>query len=230
MFLGRNSLNETARALLWQCEREGMTPVLRFVPKCCADALDTLCFSVIDEPDQFDYIVSTSAISAYEGQSYRLQRNFVRRFTELHSALQFREVDLKSVERKAQIKALIATWAEQKERDPSDVENENAAITRCLDAFEAALIGNGIFDGEKLVAFALCEDVGNGYGVNHFEKAATTVYTGIVPYFRQKTAQALRERGIEYVNLEQDLGIPGLRQSKRSYAPVAFLKKYRVAR
>ena len=34
---------------------------------------------------------------------------------------------------------------------------------------------------------------------------------------------------IDYVNNEQDLGIPGLRANKRSQRPVGYLKKFRIS-
>jgi hypothetical protein len=37
--------------------------------------------------------------------------------------------------------------------------------------------------------------------------------------------QKLKEYNIRYWNFEQDLGIPGLRQSKRKYKPEFYLKK-----
>ena len=50
------------------------------------------------------------------------------------------------------------------------------------------------------------------------------LYQTIMQEFMQRQAATF-----EYVNLEQDLGIEGLRKSKLSYHPVAMVKKFSVA-
>jgi len=35
--------------------------------------------------------------------------------------------------------------------------------------------------------------------------------------------------GVKYLNFEQDLGLTGLRLSKKSFHPVNYLKKYKVS-
>jgi hypothetical protein len=41
-------------------------------------------------------------------------------------------------------------------------------------------------------------------------------------------AQNVRTTQIEYVNMEQDLGIPGLRRHKSLWRPTAYLRKYTI--
>jgi len=60
----------------------------------------------------------------------------------------------------------------------------------------------------------------------HFEKALDK-YKGIYQFVNQAFAAAL-PKYILYINREQDLGDPGLRQAKMTYRPCGFVKKYRV--
>jgi hypothetical protein len=43
-----------------------------------------------------------------------------------------------------------------------------------------------------------------------------------------EAAKDLLFNGVEIMNFEQDLGIPGLRASKMLYSPVGFRKKHTV--
>jgi hypothetical protein len=38
----------------------------------------------------------------------------------------------------------------------------------------------------------------------------------------------LRALGCEFINFEQDMGIAGLKQAKRLWRPVKYLKKYTI--
>jgi hypothetical protein len=61
----------------------------------------------------------------------------------------------------------------------------------------------------------------------HFSKALSQ-YRGLARYMRQRTAEDIPQQ-FSYLNWEQDLGIPGLRQFKRSYRPIQMLQKGRVS-
>jgi hypothetical protein len=231
MFMGRQSQNETAGALIEHCERTGLTPELQLIPHCVAQSLDGRTFSVIEDPNHTDYIISTRDVERYDGQRFALQRNFVRRFSKLYPTVRFARLDLSCAVIRAQIRALFERWHAQKNGGTAvEREHEYRAIMRCVGSFSTHLIATGLFLDGQLIALWLGEDICGACAISHFEKAETAQFVGIVPFLRQRTAQVLREQGIEHVNLEQDLGIPGLRQSKRSYEPVAFLKKYRITR
>jgi len=42
------------------------------------------------------------------------------------------------------------------------------------------------------------------------------------------TAKHLLENNIKYINIEEDLGFNGLRESKRLWRPAKILKKYTI--
>jgi len=231
MFMGERDVNATAARLIAHSECLGLPSELRLIPACVAARLDQAAFCVAEIPDHADYVVSVRKLVAYEGQELALQRNFRRRFLCKHGNITFALLDLSDGTVTDAIEALYERWHLARNGCAASVdEHEKRAIIRCCGAFGANLIATGLFAGDALVAFWLGENVGAGYALSHFEKAETTEFIGIVPYLRQRTAEILSAQGIEFINLEQDLGFPGLRQSKRSYAPVAYLKKYRVTR
>ncbi|MBP7928195.1 DUF2156 domain-containing protein, partial [Patescibacteria group bacterium] len=94
---------------------------------------------------------------------------------------------------------------------------------------ELALIANGIYIKEKMVAYCISEGVDEQYVMGHLKKADTT-FKGIYRYLAYQTAVEFKKLGYKYINYEQDLGDEQLRKSKMLARPIEFLKKYTVAR
>lgn len=76
------------------------------------------------------------------------------------------------------------------------------------------------------VAFLLASPRKNGVYVVHFAKGRRT-YPGAYPWM---FAHFGGSSGARYLNFEQDLGNPGLAQSKRAYAPIERRPKLRLIR
>ena len=90
-----------------------------------------------------------------------------------------------------------------------EVISSNPAIIRSVDG--------------KIAAFTFGAPIShNTFGV-HYEKADINI-DGIYSAINQEFASHLPEQYI-YLNREEDLGIPGLRQAKLSYHPVLLLEK-----
>ena len=76
-------------------------------------------------------------------------------------------------------------------------------------------------------AYSLGESINRGNSfVVQFEKAIGD-YKGIYQFINQSFASMIDEKHI-YINREQDLGNPGLRQAKMSYRPDYFVTKYKI--
>ncbi|MFH0827122.1 MAG: phosphatidylglycerol lysyltransferase domain-containing protein [Candidatus Omnitrophota bacterium] len=86
------------------------------------------------------------------------------------------------------------------------------------------LMGAAIKVNDGLVAACLAQRLNPSTLVMHMLKADSQI-TGLHQSFLQEflTRQA---QGFEFINLEQDLGIGGLRKAKLSYQPCALVKKY----
>jgi hypothetical protein len=59
------------------------------------------------------------------------------------------------------------------------------------------------------------EFVDHKYAFAHFEKTNIENFPGIGSFHNQRVANLLAERGIQCINIEQDLAIAGLQMSKR---------------
>jgi hypothetical protein len=60
--------------------------------------------------------------------------------------------------------------------------------------------------------------------VIHFEKGSPD-FDGIYKAINMETAQRLRQQ-VTFIDREEDLGIPGLRQAKLSYQPDHFIELF----
>jgi hypothetical protein len=91
---------------------------------------------------------------------------------------------------------------------------------------ELGLTGGAIRVNGEIQAFTVGEQLAPGAAVCHFEKAMPGVQ-GLGQLINQWFAK-YSLTGFEFVNREQDLGIAGLRQAKKSYYPFKMVDKYTI--
>ncbi len=229
-FLGSNLLNETANILLSHAKDNGLLPYLKLVPQIVAHNLNQIDFVTTADPDNFDYVLTMENLATLAGSELSSKRRAANIFIRRHGELAVAAIDLAEPEVKQEIFDLFALWAHQKiERGQDSNEHELVAIERCLENAEKLdLFAAGMYDQEKLIAFWIVGLRENNCSISHFEKADTGNYEGIFPYFKREVAKLLLRKDVHYINLEQDLGIPGLRQSKQAYQPTHTFDKYIV--
>jgi hypothetical protein len=75
---------------------------------------------------------------------------------------------------------------------------------------------------DAVSAFAIGDRLTPDMGVLMFEKAFSGI-KGLYQYLDRACARRFFD-GLAFINKESDMGIPGLRQAKRSYHPVAISK------
>ena len=229
-FIGINEVEATINTLIQHSKQVKIKPILKLIPEVVVDKLSGTKFSSFEDIDNLDYIVSVDKLYTYEGHELAAKRRAVSIFSRRTPHSNFKVLDLHDEKTLSDIERLFILWHTQKvERgeSTSDSGHEYTALKRCLTyAKDLNILGTGLYVEDTLVAFWIIGILENGYCISHFEKADTNSYQGIFPYFKQKVAEELLSRNIKYINLEQDLGIPGLRQSKGAYFPVKFLKKY----
>jgi hypothetical protein len=80
-------------------------------------------------------------------------------------------------------------------------------------------------DGQ-VVAFGMASILTQDMGVIHFEKALSSI-KGLYQYF-DKTCVKHLLKDYKYTNKENDMGIPGLKKSKKSYHPVMIEDSYEL--
>lgn len=231
-FLGYNQAKETIETLLKHAKKENIMPKLRLIPEDNILHNPKLFnfFQIIEDRDNFDYIFLSEEISKLEGSRFSNKRNKVNNFIKMNSPISVALLDIKDPKIHKVIIDLCLAWKKNKKQDGDDANNELHAIKRLLNSSEFLnVLSLGIYNADnKLIGFSIIETVHQKNSLIHFVKADTS-YIGLFEYIYKSTASELYKRRRKYVNRQQDLGIPGLRQAKSSWRPIKFLKKYIIS-
>lgn len=189
-----------------------------------AEMLRKAGYQISEDRDNADYVYLTSDLAKLAGRKYAKKRNHVKNCLEQYHC----EYEPFSPKIIAECLAMQSQWCEMRECAVNlGLAGEDAAIRETLEHFEEFnCIGGAIRVDGKIAAYAVGEWLNPDTAVWHFEKAMPDI-TGLGQLINHWFAlHALS--GFTYVNREQDLGIPGLRQAKESYCPDHLVEKYTV--
>ena len=232
-FLGTNRISETVEALLTLSHATGMQEQLRLVPEISIQGLDETKFVLQEDRNHFDYILSLETLADYEAGRLTGHASFNRRLLEEHEPfLTMKTLDLNDAQNRQEIVSLTTIWMKNKvEQNKSFLSHLEDAVKRYLyiteNKYHDSFVSVGIFHKSKLIAFTINELVDPDYSICHFMKGDNS-FKGIYSHLVTKTAQEILKTGRKYINFEQDLGLKNLRQSKKTFNPVSFLKKYNL--
>lgn len=222
--LGENQVDESLKDLL------ELTDSLSLVPSVTVAAIQSHEFKVTEDPDNFDYIYSLQDLVDFAGKKYKVKRNKTNQFMRNYEAsLHLRNIQFSSKADREIAKAVFLKWAQERNRDENEIQNELLAIARVLEySPDLNLTGVLVYIDQECVGFSINEIIDKEYSICHFQKALLE-YEHLDVFISNLVAKELLHFGCTYVNWEQDLGIEGLRQLKSSYQEYSFLKKYKVS-
>ena len=214
----------TVRRLLAFAHDAGFDFRIERAPAAIAGALAAAGFPIAADRDQFDYVYSVGEIAALAGRHFDGKRNQIRQVTTAHACSFERLGDATAEE----CLALEEDWCDLRAcRLDEGLTAEQDAIGECLRAHRRfGLIGGLVRVDGRVKAFALGEMLAAGTAVVHFEKADP----GIKGVYQLINHLFCREAlaGFSFVNREQDLGVPGLRQTKQDWRPHHLVEKFVV--
>ncbi|WP_337402089.1 phosphatidylglycerol lysyltransferase domain-containing protein, partial [Porcipelethomonas sp.] len=110
--------------------------------------------------------------------------------------------------------------------DRSSVVEQFAIHTYFTYFDEMELSGGVITIDGQVKAFTIGEQLNSNTLCVHIEKADPDI-NGLYPAINNEFVK-YAAKGLKYVNREEDLGIEGLRQAKRSYNPIFMIDKYNI--
>jgi len=129
-----------------------------------------------------------------------------------------------------EFRELFALWAERKGYNSPQTCPEYFAFERFLSSADPCIETVGLYADSRLVGFSSFELLPNEMAIVHFSKADHALHGGICDVLYWEEAKLLKTRGVRHYNWEQDLGLNGLRQSKKKYQPTRFLQKFTVSK
>ncbi|MBQ3845572.1 MAG: DUF2156 domain-containing protein [Bacteroidales bacterium] len=176
--------------------------------------------SISVEPvrNQYDYIYRRTDLAELHGSHLNAKRNHIHRFRAEHPDFEYRPLTPELFD---ECRRLMEIW--QEEKDASDtIDAEKQVMETIFSNWDAlGMIGGSIFVDGRMVAFTYGAAVTTDTFDVCVEKADRHV-EGAFAIINQQFAEHLPEQYI-YLNREEDMGIPGLRQAKLSYHPEILL-------
>ena len=181
-------------------------------------------FSIPVDPvrDQYDYIYRRTDLATLHGRHLDAKRNHIRRFRAEHPNFEYRTLTPELFD---ECRRLTEIWQEEKNQSQNrneTIDAEHRVMETIFSNWDAlSMIGGSIFVDGRMVAFTYGSAVTTDTLDVCVEKADRHV-EGAFAIINQQFAEHLPEQYI-YLNREEDMGIPGLRQAKLSYHPEILL-------
>jgi hypothetical protein len=172
--------------------------------------------------DWFDYLYPVEQMIHFAGKKLAGQRNHRNAFLKQFPQWEFAAVNSGSL---PELKAFMARYREENEKDSFYFRKEMEAVFEVLDHYEVYdFLGGMIRVNGEIVAASFGEIVGDTMYV-HIEKALRS-FRGAYPMITSQFLHYYFQDGLLFVNREEDMGDEGLRYSKSAYHPCCLLKKY----
>lgn len=179
--------------------------------------------AVKSNPDYYDYIYNADDLISLKGKKYHSKRNHISNFKK--SPWKYKELtpDLFN----DSIEFITNTYNKKNDAEDFSAVVEQFAINTFFTNFEYMNLKGGVlYQNDKIVGVTIGEKINSDTLVVHIEKASSDV-NGAYPTICNEFAKA-NASDLKYINREEDLGIEGLRKSKRSYNPCFQLEKHTV--
>lgn len=179
-------------------------------------------FSFEPDRDNFEYIYKTEDLINLAGKKFRQKKNHLNQFRMQNTNYEYVPIteDIMPLCRET-----AAAWLENHEDKEDGADDELVAINTLFDHWdELGLVGGAIKMYGRVEAFSIGELLNEQMALIHIEKANPNV-RGLYQAINNEFIRHCFGDTI-FINREEDMGIPGLRQAKESYNPDHFAEKY----
>jgi len=176
--------------------------------------------------DSYDYVYAIDDLADLKGKKYQKKRNHVNRFRSEHPEYQVQPLTDTLLE---DVNAMVDSWYDSRLRqDPTaDFLMERRALEKALRDHRALGMETLVLlDGGRVLALTMGSFLTENTVDVHFEKACEDV-DGAYAVMNCEFARYIRAKHpqVQFLNREEDMGLPGLRKAKESYLPHHMTEK-----
>ncbi len=183
-------------------------------------------FRIYPDRDTFDYVYNIRDLATLQGRKYQKKRNHFNKFVAANPRWSAEPMTAQNL---PEAVAMAQAWyAMRQQQDPdADFHLEKIALERAFAGFETLQLEGLLLriDG-AVTAFTMGSRLSEDTFDVHFEKALDIV-DGSYAAINRSFAAYLMEKypQVQYLNREDDMGLPGLRKAKLSYEPAFLVEK-----
>jgi len=177
---------------------------------------------------EFDYLYLTKDLAELKGKKYDGKRNHIKRFTHRFPDYAFLRFENKF---KKEALELFVRWFNARKESRyfpklAYVAQRNALL-KAFSNFEKLKLIGGLILAEKAIKGFIIGSQLNANTVSVHFLYVEPEFNGVSQTLLWKACQD-SFAAFSHINLEQDLGIPGLRTAKLSYHPLKLEKKFEI--
>ena len=228
--LGQGNLKPVLDALIQDARERGLLFRLSTMTHQDCELLESLYpgqFQFHEDRDFCDYVYRIEDLASLKGKRYQSKRNFANRFRLSHPDCLTLPLNERT---EAAAWDMLQTWFSQRAvTDPlADFHLEKRALERAFAHRETlGLEGMVLIENGKVLAMTMGSFLSENTFDIHFEKALEGI-DGAYAAINQSFAIHLQETypQLQFLNREDDMGIPGLRKAKLSYHPHHLAEKH----
>ncbi len=223
---GKGDVGAAVKAILQDAKSDGRIPTLYSLKEKDAQWLQESYpgkFRIEKPMGEADYIYKSADLASLAGKRFQKKRNHCSYFEREYPDWEFFEITQDSVE---EVLKFNDYWCHLYDNEGNEgIEEEQRVIAlACAHYDELKLKGGYIRANGGIVAFSFGSELGQNMFVTHVEKALYDT-RGAYPIINREMARRFCE-GYTYINRENDVDEPGLREAKMSYHPEKMTEKY----
>ena len=180
-------------------------------------------FEFVEQRDYADYIYDTQSLATLSGKKLHAKRNHINRFVDNNPDWLYEPITAANIE---ECRTMTNTWCLQVDCEgDDDLKKEACAIKQAFENYEELHFSGGILRvGGEIVAYSIGDRLTDDIFMVHIEKAFADIQ-GAYPMINQQFVLA-NCMDYPFVDRQDDMGAPGLRQAKLTYQPVRIADKY----
>lgn len=186
------------------------------------------CYTIVPDRDNYEYVYLTQDLINLSGKKFRQKKNNLNHFRNQYMGYEYLPITEDIFEECLDAdKRWMENRIDRDTEDEDEMKGERQAIKTIFDNWDAlGAKGGAIRIFNKIAAFSIGEMLNDDTAIIHFEKSDPNIRGLYQAINHEFVVHAWSHT--TYINREEDMGIPGLRQSKESYNPDHYVEKFSV--